>query len=925
VQDNGGGYVNAVTDVITGKTTGKYQRAYRIPLTGTGPWDIKMSRITADSGSVSLQNATYFDSYIEIITTKFTYPNSAIIGMSFDSAQFSNVPSRAFDVKLLKVQIPSNYDPVTRTYTGSWDGTFDVAWTDNPAWCFYDLVTNARYGLGNYIPAELTDKWALYTIGQYCDVLVPDGFGGMEPRFTCNIYIQSPQEAYKVANDFTSIFRGMAYWAAGSLTVTQDSPADAVYLYTAANVIDGMFVYQGSSLSVRHTVALVTYNDPNNFYQQAVEYVEDVVGIADFGYVTTQVIAIGCTSRGQAHRLGKWILLSERIEGETVTFRTGLDGMIARPGQVIKVADPARAAVRLGGRLTAATSTSITLDSPVTLESGHIYTLSLIAPDATVMDNLPISNAAGVASVITLPTALAQTPQVNAIWILQSDQVEAQLFRVVQAAETEGNVEITALVYNPDKYEAIENNLLLENATNLTSISPLPRTPANITVTEFLYNDTGGVKSGLILSWDIVEGATRYVVQYQRSNENWQYPPELNTSSVEILDTHRGTYVFKVYSVNPEGARSIPGTATVTVYGKNAPPADVTGLNFVAAQEVAHLTWDAHPDLDVQIGGSIVVKHTPAILGVSWNMGVKIAQFAGNVTSGTVQLMNGTYMIKAVDSSGNWSINPAIAETNTASMIPFTTVATVQEDPDFIHTKSNVVVTDFGMIIGDTVNYSTGSYTFAGADLGAVYKSKYTATIQAEAYTGIAQFIDDRTDPIDEWADIDGQTDYIDDRTDPIDEWELIDGSVINNTGVILYISTTNDDPAGSPVWSDYTRFFSGYYTARAARYRLDFYTDQPVHNIAVTQLRIDASMPVRTETASGVLTLAAGSTITFANAFNSTPTVVITGLNLASGDTWTLTSITTTSFQIRFFNSSGTGVARTFNWAATGVGYNVT
>ena len=255
VQARGAGYVQILADTVSGKTTSRYQRSYYIPLTGTGPWDVRLRRITADSTQTSLQNKTFLESYTEVIESKLRYPNSALMALRVDASQFTSIPRRSYDLKLLRVRIPSNYFSETRSYAGVWDGTFKVAWTDNPAWCFYDLVTSTRYGLGSFIPESQVDKWALYRVARYCDELVPNGLGGYEPRFTCNLYLQSREQAYKVVQDMASIFRGMAYWSGGAITVTQDAPQDPVYQFTAANVIGGEFAYQGSSAKATRSSA----------------------------------------------------------------------------------------------------------------------------------------------------------------------------------------------------------------------------------------------------------------------------------------------------------------------------------------------------------------------------------------------------------------------------------------------------------------------------------------------------------------------------------------------------------------------------------------------------------------------------------------------------------------------------------------------
>lgn len=478
VQARGAGYVQILADTVSGKTTSRYQRSYYIPLTGTGPWDVRLRRITADSTQTSLQNKTFLESYTEVIESKLRYPNSALMALRVDASQFTSIPRRSYDLKLLRVRIPSNYFPETRSYAGVWDGTFKVAWTDNPAWCFYDLVTSTRYGLGSFIPESQVDKWALYRVARYCDELVPNGLGGYEPRFTCNLYLQSREQAYKVVQDMASIFRGMAYWSGGAITVTQDAPQDAVYQFTAANVIGGEFAYQGSSARARHTVALVSWVDPDDFYRQKVEYVEDMAGIARYGVVQADVVAMGCTSRGQANRVGKWLLYSEQSESEIITFRTGLEGAVVRPGDVIKVADSSRSGLRLGGRIAAATTVSVTLDQDLPAGSWRI---SVLLPTGAVEER-QVGSLSGRAVGVT--SAFSTAPQAGAIWVLASTQVEVQLFRVVQVAESEPGIhEVTALAHNPDKYGAIEQGLALQ-PRDITVLSSTPAAPTGLVVTE---------------------------------------------------------------------------------------------------------------------------------------------------------------------------------------------------------------------------------------------------------------------------------------------------------------------------------------------------------------------------------------------------------------------------------------------------------
>lgn len=670
LQSNGGGFNQVITDSIVGKTTTRYQRSYRVELTGSGPWDIRVRRITADSTSVTLQNQTWWDSYTEIIDAKLRYPNSALIGMKVDSSQFQSIPTRGYDLKLLRVKVPSNYNPTTRAYTGSWDGTFQIAWTDNPAWCFYDLVTSDRYGLGGLVDTTQVDKWALYQIGKYCDELVDDGKGGTEPRFTCNMYLQTRADAFRVLQDMASIFRGMVYWATGAVTATQDAPSDAVALFTAANVIGGKFNYTGSSLKARHTVALVTWNDPEDLYRQKVEYVEDVDGIARYGVQQTEITAMGCTSQGQANRVGRWLLYSERFETETVQFQVGLEGAVVRPGHIIKVADATRANARLGGRVVSATTTTVTLDAVPSLGSS-VWTMYCQLADGTIASS-QVATASG--AVVTLSTALASAPQAQSIWVLSATTVEAQTFRVVSVGEEEGGTiyTIAALKHEPLKYDAIEQGLVLQ-PRDYTLLNDIPATPTGFVSSESLYRYQAEVRSRLTIGWAAVSGAYKYVVEWRKDSGNWTRE-ETQAADFDLLNTTPGAYDFKIYAQNPAGLLSSPLAGSVTALGKTAPPADVTSITAVVDPAIGvTLTWPRVADLDVDV---YEVRS-----GASWAAGTLVGQVYGTqLKIGLLATGAFTYWVKALDTSGQYSANAATTTVTIAA--PGTPSVTVTQAGD---------------------------------------------------------------------------------------------------------------------------------------------------------------------------------------------------------------------------------------------------
>lgn len=731
VQPSGGSYTQALADTISGKSTSKYQRAYLVPLTGTGPWNVRVRRITADTTSERLLNKTFWDSYTTIIDSKLRYPNSALVAMRFDSASFSGVPARAYDVKLKKVQVPVNYDPVTRTYSGTWNGTFKTAWTDNPAWCFYDLVTASRYGLGDYIDATQVDKWALYAIGQYCDELVDDGLGGTEPRFTCNLYLQSRVEAFKVVQDLASCFRSMVYWASGSLTLAQDAPSNPVALFTQANVIDGQFNYSGSSAKARHTVALVTWNDPADLYAQKVEYVEDQEAIARFGVVPTEVVAIGCTSRGQAHRVGRWLLYSERHESETVTFQTGVEGAVARPGQVIKVADASRAGVRRGGRIASATTSAITLDAPADLGTSS-WTLYAMLPDGTVGTS-QVASATG--NTVNLVTALADAPQAGAQWIMSASNVEAQTFRVLTVVEQEaGIIEITALKHDPDKYNAVENDLVLQSR-DITELTPVPVTPTQLVVNESLYTYQAEVRAMVNIGWANVQGASSYRVLWSKDGANFSQAIT-SISDYDVLDITPGVFVIRVYAIGPTGKESAGyAETTFTALGKTAPPSNVTGLQATIDPTLGiTLTWNKVADLDLD---GYEIKDGATVLGIA-----KTTSFGvGLLPTGTK-----TYTVRALDTSGSYSataasvsvtINAAAAPTVTASFAGENLVLTWAAVQGTLATQAYEIRYGASFAAGTSLGTIKGtSFATKGAWSGA--RTFWVAAIDAAGTTGAA-------------------------------------------------------------------------------------------------------------------------------------------------------------------------------------------
>jgi len=591
-----GPYVQVVNSSFNGKTTSTYERSHRIDLpASTTGWRVRVRRLTPDSTTSNIQSTTNISSYTEIIDAKLRYPYTAMVGITVDASQFSSIPSRAFDCKLRIVRVPSNYFPDTRTYVGTWDGTFKLAWTDNPAWIYYDLILNDRYGLGQLITAAQVDKWGLYQIAGYCDEMVADGKGGLEPRFTCNLYLQTRADALQVLQDLASIFRGMAYWAAGSVVASADMPTDPVYTYANANVIDGLFTYVGSARSTRFSVALVSWNDPSNFYEKKVEYVSDQKALARYGVQQTEISAFGCTSQGQAQRLGHYTLLTNLLENETVSFAAGLDGTIARPGQIIRIADADRAGRRIGGRIKAASARTITLDADAAVSVGDSVTVILptgVAQTKTVT---------GYADrVMTVGTSWTAIPVAQSVFAIESSTLVAQTYRVLSVAEnfsdTEMKYDITAVKHVAGKYAAIDNGAQIVQLP-VTVIPPsvqLP--PTNIRLSSFSAIDQGAAVTTMRVEWDAPANAVSYDVWWRRNSNDWVYAGRTYSAAIEVVGIYAGTYLVRVAALNSLNAASIWGYSESTLLnGKEGLPPAVTSLTATPLILGIHLKWTFPP------------------------------------------------------------------------------------------------------------------------------------------------------------------------------------------------------------------------------------------------------------------------------------------------------------------------------------------
>ena len=592
LQTNGGAFQTVISASVNGKNTSGYERSHRINLpAGATTWTIRLRKITADANSAKIGDTMTLQSYTEVIDAKLRYPNTALLYIEFDSSQFNgSVPQISCEPRGRVIRVPDTYDPETRTYSGTWTGAFRWAWTDNPAWVFYDLVVSDRFGLGDRLTAANIDKWMLYQVAQYCDQLVPDGKGGdgLEPRYTCNVYVQDRNDAYTVMRDFAAIFRGMTYWGGNQIVALADMPRDVDYSYTNANTLDGKFTYSSSTSKTRYTSALVSYSDPANAYSDAMEPVFEQDLVRRFGFNQLELTAIGCTRQSEANRKGRWGILTNNKD-RVVTFSVGLDGNIPQPGYIIAVSDRDLAGKVTGGRISAV--------------SGRVLTLDRV-PDAVAGDRIMVNLPTGASqsrtiqavsgNKVTVSTVFTTTPEAQAVWVVESDSLYAQQYRVVSVTENDdGTFTIVGAAHDPDKYARIDTGAIIDQRP----VSVIPpgnqSAPSNIVISSYAVVNQGISLETMRVSWDQAPNAISYEAQWRRNDGDWVNVPRSSTASFEVPAIYTGRYLARVRAINAAEISSGWGYSTeTTLTGKTGNPPKPVG--FTASDTVVfgiELNW----------------------------------------------------------------------------------------------------------------------------------------------------------------------------------------------------------------------------------------------------------------------------------------------------------------------------------------------
>jgi predicted phage tail protein len=957
VQYNSGGFTDVIDDTITGRSADAYQRDYRVNLTGAFPADIRVTRVTADSTDSSLVDAFAWTSFGEIIDDANTYPDSAYAAVRLDSMQFSSIPTRKYRVRGVKVRIPGagasgSGTPSIDSVTGRiiypdgyiFNGVMGAAqWCSCPAMVLLDLLTTSRYGFGDHITDSSLDLFSFVNASKFANTLVSDGLGGQEARFSCNVNIQNSGEAFTLINELAGVMRCMPIWSAGSITLTQDKPTDASYLFNLSNVGEGGFNYSGSSLKTRHSVVAVSYFNMDS-KEIDFEVYEDTALIAKIGTVIKQVKAFACTSRGQARRLAKAIVFSENNESEVVAFTTSIDsGVVVRPGAVIDIADPVRSGVRRGGRVNTATTTQITVDDSAAtdLPTANNPTLSVILPNGTV-ETKGVQSISG--AVITVSSAFSQAPNANTVWLLQNDTVQAQKFRVITVEEQDGLVyAITALSYVNAKYTFIEDGASLP--ARAVSILNLPKDPPSaLQAEEKIVVINNQAVSKLILSWQPIVGVTQYQVNYRFNNGNF-ISQTVSAPDFEIFDSDVGTYEFQVFSYNTALQTSATSAnLTFVAQGKTALPANVTGLTAEPISEkLVRLRWNLSTDVDVTHGGRVFVRHSTKTdgSGTFSNSVDLIEALAGNTTTAEVPYLEGEYILKFQDDGGRL----CAGETSVIIDLPDNQAPLItqtrREDldsPKFQGTKTSIdfdsatgtinlagsglfdTITDFDLV-GSLDDFggiaSSGTYDFGGAagsttlDLGGVFSLDLKRHFLTEGFYP---------------SDLFDSRGLIDDITD-------FDGATATEVNAEMLVRVTQDNPgSGSPTYSDFQTFANGTYKGRGFQFRAKLTSNDTAQDIRVSQLGYTASLQRRTEQGNLTASGAGAKAVTFTHPFftgtsallganSNLPSIGINAQNMASGDYFEVSSVSGTGFTVHFKNSSNASIDRNFTYQAVGFG----
>lgn len=944
---------------ISGKSTSPYFKDHIIFLPSDiqdsdFPLTVTVTRTSADSTDTKIIDAFELTSITELVFDPTSFPNSAVAALRFDAEIFRSIPKRTYRVRGRKVSIPHNStvrSDGSLSFSGTFNGTLKGTkeYCNDPAWILYDLLTESRSGFGDFVAESEIDKYAFYNASVYNSELIDNGQGGTSPRFSCNIVIQTSTQAYTLLDKIASIMRASLFIENGAITLTQDRPTTSSYFFSYANVTEDGFVYTGASQRTKDTVINVKYfqNETRTYEYETVE--DTAANQAKFGVVVKNIEAVGCSDQAQARRMGLWHLYTQNNETETVAFTTTADaGSLIRPGNIITVQDPVRSGLRRSGRISAATTTQITVDNikdlPTEAASGD--QLSVILTDGS-LETKTISTISS--NVITVSSAYASAPQVNSVWLLVRTTTETEDFRVLSVKEDNNLFTIAAMFHNPDKYAFVEDGAAITTPVIKNLIEPKPA-PSDITAEELIVVLGDRAVSKIYLSWQPVAGVSQYSVKHKFNDGSFQ-STIVQSPVFEIFDSELGTYQFEVRSYNAFFEPSIEATAlTFDAVGKTAVPADVTGLLVEpVSDQLLRLRFNQSTDVDVLHGGNVVVRHSNLTNGngTFTNSVDIIPRLPGSVSETLVPAIDGEYILKFRDDGGRLSSGEASVVVTNPDPFPKLVTFTDREDtdtPPFGGAKVDCFYSDDvnGLVLGSletldsvtdfdaiadfdflgAVDITGGTYDFANIlDLGSTHPLRLTRHFVTQGFY---------------------PNDLIDKRSANIDTWTDFDAATAFDVNAKLLVATTTTAPSNGSSYQDsdftgktFNTFANGTHIGRGFKFRCEMDSDDPAQSIEIDQLGYTAELDRRTEQKSNLSsgTSSSGLAVTFDHAFftgasgtdvaasSQLPSIGITANDLGGTDKFEITSISGSGFTIKFTNAGNAVQDKTFSYTAVGFG----
>lgn len=871
VSTAGGPFIETRRADITGKTMSAFERGYWVDLQGNGPWDLRLRRLTADSTASTLVNKTSWSGYTLVSGARLTYPGIALMGYIVDAEEFgSNLPSRWVDCYGMYVEIPTNYDPEKRTYSGLWDGTFKVGWTDNPAWLVWWAITDADNALGEAIGdwARSLSKIELYQIAKYCDELVDDGYGGKEPRFTFNSWMVDRQKGADYLRLICGSFRTMVFWGGGGISFSQDSPQPVSRVFTPANVIDGKFTYSETAMSARHSVIEVSWHDPGDFCRAAIEVVEDAEMLQKVGIKKSSISLIGCTSRGQARRAGEFAKYSEKFESNAVAFAVGLGECDIMPGQIVGIADPDYAGVQFGGRLAGMDGQELILDREYEFRATDSYKI-LVAMSSGGMDTVEIVNPVATTDSIRIVRPFTGTPVPGAIWTIISSSLSPRPFRILSIAEN-GPLEyqVTAMQHAPEKYDMIEKGIRLEPPpyTQIPTGSLPP--PERLRADEYFYASGSDVKSAFILSW-IAPGDLRvnyYEVMINSPTDPDFQPYGLVTGvSMDVKDTIPGMYVFRVRSVSGLGIRSAWAEFSVLLSGLDLPLPDIQGLTSVFVSNRLNISWNSVNDIrnyryEVRIGDT-------------WESGML---YADTQSTQVAVSRDGVYWVKAVFGNAQSKVAAGIEIEGSAGMRENVIARFDEGGRGWDGEKDGVIVVDGNklMLASGLDFYSwddfysiTDFYMHGYSEGYGIYTMPESSEITLDSNSScnieidIAGYAISRNEDFYSWSDFYAVQNFY--------------GALGGGFAIEPQVLVRRDG-----VWGEWGKFIPGQYIGDGFRFRMHMSTENSETLVFLTKFKVAVDVPDRRVHYRNVTVPVDGLMIEFDPPFNATPTVIATILD---------------------------------------------